>query len=192
MLAVLAACTSHEPASSEPGPPQKETVKPEGCGELSYGIHYNPGDDFEAIAARRLGAIQCATPCDPKPEFALSPEGRNEHGGYGFIEIDPAQCEFPGMPLGVASCVGVCDGADVLGQFQVALGDETPESRLRLCRAFEQRWGPPDVGSCDCTDDEIVWRPRSDEPGAVLNFMGTYLLDCGFPPGNYLPKYPPG
>lgn len=196
-LAVLAAaCTSHESPPSEASPPHEAEAEAEpdarGCGELSYGIHHNPGDSFEHIAARRLGRIACATPCDPTPEFARAPEGRNEHGGYGFIELDPAACELPGTSLGIERCTGVCEGGDVLGQFQIELADQTDEARARICWALEQRWGPPDVGSCDCIDDEVVWRPRADEPGAVLNFMGHYLLDCGFPPASYLPTHPPG
>ena len=196
-LAVLAAaCTSHERPQPEASPPRERETEVEldarGCGERAYGIHHNPGDSFELIAARRLGAIACATPCNPKPGFARAPEGRNEHGGYGFIELEPVACELPGTSLGIDRCIGICDGGDVLGQFQIELVDQTTEARLRICRALEQRWGPPDVGSCDCMDDEIVWRPRADEPGAVLNFMGHYLLDCGFPPVNYSPQYPPG
>lgn len=186
LVVSVLACTSREPPSSEP------SREPDGCGELSYGIHHNPGDDFATIAGRRLGTIACAAACNPKPEFALSPEGRNEHGGYGFMTIEPSRCELPGTPLGIESCVGVCDRQDVLGQFQVTLADRTPESRARVCRALQERWGPPDVGSCECIDDEIVWRPRADEPGAVLQFMGSYLIECGFPDGNYLPEHSPG
>lgn len=194
LLTLAAACTSHELQPSEPSPAHDEpelAAKPEGCGELSYGIHHNPGETFEVIGARRLGTIACATPCDPMPAFARAPEGRNEHGGYGFMELDPSACELPGTTLGVESCLGMCDVNDVLGKFQITLSDQTQESCQRICRALERRWGPPDVGDCDCLDDEIVWYPRASEPGAVLNFMGHYLLDCGFPDGNYLPTHPP-
>ena len=198
LFAVATACSSHEGTASDPsrsaseGEGEVELTAKHGCGERSYGIHHNPGDSFEAIGARRVGAIACATPCVPTPGFARGAEGRNEHGGYGFIEIEPSACELPGTSLGVESCIGQCEREHLLGQLQIELADQTTASRERICRALEARWGPPDVGDCDCIDDEIVWLPRPDEPGAVLHFMGHYTLDCGFPPGNYAPEFSPG
>jgi hypothetical protein len=196
LVAVLTiACTSHEPAGNEPSPPREQEPEaesePQGCGKRVYGKQYNPRDTFEQIAARRVGGIQCAIECDPMPAFALGPLGRDEHGGYGFLDLDPAACELPGTPLGIESCYGTCDRNDVLGKLSITLTDQTPESRARICRALEQRWGPPDIGTCDCIDDDIVWRPRADEPGAALAFKGHYRLDCGFPHANYVMRYPP-
>lgn len=176
-----------EPLDAEP----LGALDANGCGELSYGIHHNPGDDLQDIEARVVGTIPCAVDCDPQPEFATGPIGRNEHGGYGFVGLQPKRCNFEGMNFGIAECFATCDDQDLLGQVHVELRNESVRSRARLCLAFQKRRGPPDVGSCDCLEDDIVWRPSATEAGVSLNFMGTYVLDCGFPPANYLPtRYP--
>ncbi len=197
----LAACSrpGAAPTRGEPGvtpassPPKKAGEAPkQTCGALSYGLHHRPGDTLEAIAGRRAGDVPCAVPCDPAPTFALGPLGRNEHGGYGFLSLKTAACQAPGMPLPIGSCSATCNGADRLGRVSVELADKTEPERERLCRAFEQRRGPPDVGSCDCLKDDLVWLPSATEAGVVLHFMGTWTYECGFDPDTYLPTHFPG
>ena len=161
------------------------------CGQLAYGLHHNPGDTLADIGRRRVGKTACAMPCDPPPSFATGPLGRNEHGGYAFLDLEAPACQLDGMSLPIASCHATCEKNDLLGRLSVELSTKDDEARIRLCRAFEGRMGAPTVGSCACPNDDIVWRPRHDEPGVILQFRGHYTLDCGFPDENYLPTHPP-
>ena len=172
--------------------PKRAPARDQGkCGDLSYGIHRRLGDRIGDIEARRAGQLPCAIPCDPKPPFATGRLGRNEHGGYGFLDITPEHCQFKGMDLPIAKCHATCEKQDRLGSLSIELTLHDEGARATLCRAFEQRRGPPDVGSCECLKDDIEWLPSKTEAAAVLHFLGTYSLDCGFPPANYLPSLPP-
>jgi hypothetical protein len=195
-LAVLAVpaplgCRASGRSNVGPAPARSQAASGNPCGAVSYGIRHNPGDRFDDVARRRIGRIACAVPCEPAPAFAIGGLGRNEHGGYSYIDVDPSFCQFEGMELPIAKCFATCEGHDWLGRTHIELrtGDHT--DRAELCRLFERRRGPPSVGSCDCPADEIVWRPSASEAGLTLQYAGTYYLDCGFPEGNYQPRWPP-
>jgi hypothetical protein len=190
----VAGCTSTQPPEPR-APPTSEPHDPttDGrCGALSYGIHHRSGDTLETIAQRTAGTIACATVCGPKPAFATSPLARNEHGGYGFLDVAPDACQFPGMQLPIADCHATCEGQDRLGRLEVDTHPASDATRAVLCREFVAQRGPPSVGSCACLDDDIVWLPTPTLAGVVLHFKGTYTLDCGFPGANYTPTREPG
>lgn len=174
------------------GLPEAAAVPKKPCGELSYGIHYRAADTVEAIARRRAGNVPCAVPCEPTPPFATGPIQRDEHGGYGFLDLKDEVCQAPGMDLPIGGCSATCNGSDKLGKVSVELAHKSDDERQRLCKAFEKHRGPPDVGSCDCLKDDIVWLPSETEAGIVLYFMGTWTYDCGFAPNTYNPRFFPG
>lgn len=188
----LAGCTPTRPAEPRPAsdPRSDGPAAPGKCGALSYGLHHRPGDSLETIAQRQAGTITCASPCDPTPPFATGPLARNEHGGYGFFDLNTDRCQFPGMNASIARCHATCEGHDRLGRIDVETLPAGDSARATLCREFAARRGPPDLGSCECLDDDIVWLPTPALAGVVLRFMGHYTLECGFPEANYTPTRP--
>lgn len=183
----VAGCTPHLPPEPRPasGPPLDDTTTPGNCGAQSYGVHRRSGDTLETIAQRQAGTITCATPCDPTPAFATRALARNEHGGYGSLELDADPCQFPGMNASIARCHATCEAHDRLGRIDVDTQPADDTARATLCLAFTAQRGPPGVGSCDCLADDIVWLPTPTLAGVVLRFNGTYTLECGFPEANY-------
>ncbi|WAS96662.1 hypothetical protein [Nannocystis punicea] len=190
----MVGCTP-TPRSVAPPPPTApahgDGAAPGKCGTRPYALH-NPRDTHQDIARRTSGAIACATPCEPRPAFATGSLGRNEHGGYGFLEVAVEACQFAGMDVDISACHAVCEGQDLLGRLRVETRPRGPAAHTTLCRKFEALRGPPNIGSCDCLQDDIVWLPTPELAGVELNFMGTYTLDCGFPEANYTPTRLPG
>lgn len=191
VLAILA-CTPTRPPEPQVVPAGGDDAAPPAkCGARSSGMH-RPGDSLEAIAQRKLGGLACATACDPKPAFATRPLARNEHGGYGFLDVTTDVCQSPGMNLPISGCHATCDGHDRLGRLDVETRPASDSSRATLCRALTAERGPASVGSCDCLEHDIVWLPSATLAGVVLHHQGTYTLDCGFPEAHYAPTREPG